>query len=453
MENKKITFKISLLLLLISSVSFSQNVFSLKECLDYANKNNQNIKISGYDLNVAQKKVNEQKGALLPQVNINGSLDDNLKLNTQLIPAEMFGGAAGTYQAVSFGTKYSLSAGIQLNQSIIDPTLWVGIETTKANQLLSAQNLQRTREQIAYTVSLLYYQSLIIQKQIEIMSATLKVSEESLKSIELQFKNGLAKQIDVDKIRVSYNNSATQFEQIKLSYKQALNNLKFQMGMAQESEIVLPNELPAFDNNKYSSLTDKSLTATNRIEYKIQESSLQLSELDKKRNIASTLPTLSFYGNYNYNAMNQEFKFLNQDQNWYQSSAIGLKLSIRVFSGLQRKSRIEQSAINIERAKENIKLTEQSIKVDISNYEIQYQNALDNIKNEKENFELAERVYKNTQLERKEGISTSYDLIQAESSLREAQNNYFSKLLTLYIARINFEQSKGTLEKFINNQI
>ncbi|MDD3320363.1 MAG: TolC family protein, partial [Paludibacter sp.] len=363
MENKKTTFKISLLLLLISSVTFSQNVFSLKECLDYANKNNQNIKISGYDLNVAQKKVNEQKGALLPQVNINGSLDDNLKLNTQLIPAEMFGGAAGTYQAVSFGTKYSLSAGIQLNQSIIDPTLWVGIETSKANQLLSAQNLQRTREQIAYTVSLLYYQSLIIQKQIEIMSATLKVSEESLKSIELQFKNGLAKQIDVDKIRVSYNNSATQFEQIKLSYKQALNNLKFQMGMAQESEIVLPNELPAFDNNKYSSLTDKSLTATNRIEYKIQESSLQLSEQDKKRNIASTLPTLSFYGNYNYNAMNQEFKFMNQDQNWYQSSAVGLKLSIPVFSGLQRKSRIEQSAINIERAKENIKLTEQSIKV------------------------------------------------------------------------------------------
>ncbi|MDD3323043.1 MAG: TolC family protein, partial [Paludibacter sp.] len=132
---------------------------------------------------------------------------------------------------------------------------------------------------------------------------------------------------------------------------------------------------------------------------------------------------------------------------------VGLKLSIPVFSGLQRKSRIEQSAINIERAKENIKLTEQSIKVDISNYEIQYQNALDNIKNEKENFELAERVYKNTQLERKEGISTSYDLIQAESSLREAQNNYFSKLLNLYIARINFEQSKGTLEKFINNQI
>jgi outer membrane protein TolC len=453
MKYKQLTFKISLLLLLISTVTFSQNALSLKECLDYANKNNQNIKISGYDLNVAQKKVNEKKGALLPQVNISGSLDDNLKLNTQLLPAEIFGGAAGTYQAVSFGTKYSLSAGIQLNQSIIDPTLWVGIETTKANELLSEQNLQRSREQINYTASLLYYQSLIIQKQIEIMSATLKVSEESLKSVELQFKNGMVKQTDVDKIRVSYNNSATQFEQIKLSYKQALNNLKFQMGMAQENEIVLPKELPDFDNNKYSSLTDKSLNATNRIEYKIQESSLRLSELDKKRNIASTLPTLSFYGNYYYTAMNQEFKFTSQDQNWYQSSAIGLKLSIPVFSGLQRKSRIDQSTINIERAKENIKITEQSIKVDISNYEIQYQNALDNIKNEKENFELAERVYKNTQLERKEGMSTSYDLIQAESSLREAQNNYFSKLLTLYIARINFEQSKGTLEKFINNQI
>lgn len=453
MKYKKTTFKLTLLLLLLSLTTFAQHPLSLKECLDFANENNQNIKISGYDMDVAQKKVVEQRGTMLPQVSLSGSLDDNLKLNTQLLPAEMFGGEPGSYQAVRFGTKYNLSGGAQINQSIIDPSLWVGIETSKTSKLLAEQSLMFTEEQIAYTVSLLYYQSLIIQKQIEILTATLKVSEESLKSVELQFANGMAKQTDVDKIRVSYNNSATQLEQTKMSYKQSLNNLKYQMGMSLESEIVLPNVLPNLEENEITLIVDKTLDASNRIDYKMQETNLRLSELDKKRNIASALPTLSFYGNYYYSAMNQEFEFFNQEQNWYQSSAIGLKLSIPVFSGLQRKSRIDQSAMNINRARENMKLTEQSIKVDISNYEIQFQNALDNIKNEKENFELAERVYKNTQLENKEGISTTYDLVQAESSLREAQNNYFSKLLNLYIARINYEQSKGTLEIFINTQI
>lgn len=62
-------------------------------------------------------------------------------------------------------------------------------------------------------------------------------------------------------------------------------------------------------------------------------------------------------------------------------------------------------------------------------------------------------MYANTQLECKQGVSKTLDLVQAETSLREAQNNYFNKLLSLYIAKIDYEQSKGNLENFINNQL
>ena len=96
-------------------------------------------------------------------------------------------------------------------------------------------------------------------------------------------------------------------------------------------------------------------------------------------------------------------------------------------------------------------LTEQSIKVDISNYEIQYKNALDNINREKENLDLAESVYKNTQLEYQHGTGSTLDLIQSESSYMVAQNTYFNKLLNLYIAHIEFEKAKGSLTSFINN--
>jgi outer membrane protein TolC len=102
-------------------------------------------------------------------------------------------------------------------------------------------------------------------------------------------------------------------------------------------------------------------------------------------------------------------------------------------------------------AEDNLKLTEQSIKVEVSNYEIQYHNALDNIKNEKENLTLAESVYNNTQLEFQQGTASSLDLVQAESAFREAQNTYFNKLLNLYIARLDVEKSKGSLMNFINN--
>jgi outer membrane protein TolC len=174
-------------------------------------------------------------------------------------------------------------------------------------------------------------------------------------------------------------------------------------------------------------------------------------QLDKKTKVSAFLPSLSFFGNYNFNAMRQEFTFFDANKDWYPSSGIGIKLTIPIFDGLQRNSKLAQSELNIKIANENLLLTEQSIKVDISNYKIQYQNALDNIEREKENLDLAESVYKNTQLEYQQGAGSTLDLIQSESSYLVAQNNYYNKLLNLYIARIEFEKAKGSLMSFINN--
>lgn len=454
MSKSKLTVGIALLMsILFGSSAYSQKVTTLKECLDYASTNNHNLKISGYELEVSQRKVYEQMGTYLPQVNASGSLDDNLKLSKQLLPAEMFGGTPGTYKAVSFGTKYSVSAGVQVTQSIFDPQFFVSLKTVKTNKLLSEQNQKKTHESVTYNISIGFYQALIIQKQLNVLKATLDASEESLKSAELRLKNGMAKQIDVDKLRVSFNNTKSSLKQSELSYSQSLNNLKNQMGMPLDSAIVLPDAIPdiTFDKMATEAITDS--TIERRSDYQILKTNMALTELDKKKSIASYLPTLSAYYNYNYNAMNQEFKFYESDQRWFNSQSIGLKISIPIFSGFQRYQRLNQAKLNIAKSQENLKLNEQSIRVQISNYEIQYRNALDNIQNESENFELAKRVYASTQLECKQGVSKTLDLVQAESSLREAQNNYFNKLLSLYIAKIDYEQSKGNLENFINNQL
>jgi len=118
---------------------------------------------------------------------------------------------------------------------------------------------------------------------------------------------------------------------------------------------------------------------------------------------------------------------------------------------LQRHSRIAQSKLNIEKSKVSIRQAEESIKVELSNSEIEYRNAIDNIQNEKANLDLAESVLKSTQLQYQQGTSSALDLVQAETSYRESLNSYYNKLLNFYVARINLEQSKGTLSNYINN--
>jgi outer membrane protein TolC len=272
-----------------------------------------------------------------------------------------------------------------------------------------------------------------------------------LVSTDLKFKNGMAKRVDVDKIRVSYNNIKSQTQQSELSYQQSLNNLKFQMGMPVDKTLVLSDDAIDTDFRVFETPED-SFNIENRVDYQLKKIDLLGYELDKKKNQSSYYPSLSFIANYGTNAMRNQFDFTQPGGIWFPNSSIGLNLKIPIFDGLQKHARISQSKLNIEKSKVNIQLTEQSIKVDLSNYDIQYRNAIDNIHNEKDNLDLAGSVYKDVQNQFQQGACSSLDLIQAESAYTESQNNYYNKLLTLYIARINLEQTKGTLLNYINKQ-
>jgi outer membrane protein len=453
MKSKKKLVQMLILSFLLANVSsFAQKSFTLEECINYSATNNSNIKIANYEVEISKKKINEQKGFFLPQLNASGTLDNNLQLQTQLMPAEMSGGTPGTYIPVAFGNKYSLSAGVQFTQKLYDPTYWLGIKSAKVNKEMSVQNLEKTNEQTVFNISTIYYQTLVKQMQINVLESTLIASEQSLKSIELKFSNGMAKKIDVDKIKVSYNNTKYLLQRAELIYSQSLNTLKYQMGMPIDSLLTLADTSLDTISDYYKNVIDSTYQNGNIIDYKLNQTNLTSMQIDKKKNIAAFSPSLSFYGNYNYSAMRQEFNFFNANKDWYPSSGIGIKLTIPIFDGLQRNSRLAQSELNIKKAKENLLLTEQSIKVDISNFEIQFKNAIDNITSEKENLDLAESVYKNTQLDYQQGTGSTLDLIQAESSYMVAQSTYFNKLLDLYIARIELEKAKGTLMNFVNNQ-
>ena len=438
-----------LALIILSTGVFGQGL-TLKQCVDYANSNNGNIKNANTDVRISEKKIDEQIGSMLPQIDASGNYTNNLELSTTLLPGELIN-KPGTEIPVTFGTKHSVTAGIQLNQKIFDPTFGIALKAVKIVKQQAEQNLRKSAEQTAYTVSGTYYQTLVIGKQINTLHATLEASEKLLASTDLKYKNGMAKKVDVDKIRVSYNNIKSQTQQSELSYQQSLNNLKFQMGMPVDKVLTLSNEAIDTDFSVFETPVD-SFNIDNKVDYQLRKIDLNGYELDKKRNQSSYLPSLSLTANYGVNAMRNQFDFTQPGGVWFPSSYIGLNLKIPIFDGLQKHARISQSNLNIEKSKVNILLTVQSIKVDLSNNEIQYRNAIDNIHNEKDNLDLAESVYKNVQNQFQQGASSSLDLIQAESAYTESQNNYYNKLLTLYIARINLEQTKGTLLNYINKQ-
>lgn len=427
--------------------SFGQN-FTLKQCIEYASKNNGNIINANYDVDIAQEKVNEQMGTILPQIDASVSYLNNLKLNTTVLPGEIIG-QPGTSVAIQMGTRHNASGGVQVSQKIFDPTFGVALKAVRLSKEQTEHSLKLTTEKIQYNISLLYYQTLVIEKQINSLQSTSNSSNVLLESTELRFKNGMAKKIDVDKIRVSHNNTQSLLVQSELSYKQSINNLKYYMGMPVDSTIILSETIRDSDIKLLFEIED-SFSYENRTDYQLQKINLDAFVLDKKRNKAGYLPSLSMNVYGGYNALRNEFDFLNGGD-WYPNSYVGLSLKVPIFDGLQRHARISQSKLNIEKSKINIQQFQESVKVDISNSEIEYRNAIDNIQNDKSTLDLAESILRSTQLQYQQGTCSALDLVQSETSYRESLYSYYSKLLNFYIARINLENSKGRLTEYINS--
>lgn len=445
------TIKPLTLFLLILTVTASAQTFSLKQCLDYAKGNNSNIKISYLNYEISEKQISEQIGTSMPQINFTGTLDDKLKITTQMLPGEMLG-KPGTVIPVKMGTKYNSTAGFSLTQKIFDPSFWVALKGARLARSLTDMNIKKTDEDVTYEVSTAYYRALIINRQLANIQSILAASEKLLKATELRYSNGMAKKLDIDRIRVSFNNTKSLLDQTELNYRQALNNLKLKIGMPVENTLTpvdsLNENFPVFSEKAQSGETE---SFKNRIDYQLKLTNVEVQKTYKQNYMAAYLPTLSFNASYNFQAMRQEFNIFDFSKQWFSSATIGLELKIPIFSGFSKLSRVQQAKLNVDIANETLKLAEQSIKVEQSNYSIQYTTAMDNIRSQKETLDLAESVYSNTQMEFQQGAASANDLVQAESSLKESQNQYYNKLLSLYTARLDLEKSQGTITNFINN--
>jgi outer membrane protein TolC len=223
------------------------------------------------------------------------------------------------------------------------------------------------------------------------------------------------------------------------------------MGMPTNNDISPSDSLSNVDAQFDQRSSDETPNFRRRFDYQLLEANLDAQEAVRKSTITDYLPTLSFTANYSYNAMRQNFDIFEGGKEWFQNSAIGLTLKIPIFSGFQRLSRLGASQLEVQKAKEVIRLKEQTIEIERSNNQLQLQTALDNISIEMENLQLAQRVYEITQLEYAQGTSSTLALVQAESALRDAQNNYYNRLLSLYTAQLDKKKAEGTLLSYINN--
>ncbi len=415
---------------------------SLKEAQDYAVENNLGVQSARYDVEASRMAMWEVISSMLPSVDATGSFNDNLKLTTTLLPAIMVDPTADPDDKipVSFGSQFNSSGSLQASLVLFNAPLIIGLETSKMAKSLNEHNLAKSELDIKESVTSTYYLILVSERSLEILDENLANLDEMLSSTRAMYQAGMAEATDVDQMStsiVSVENSRTSLlTSIELNY----NLLRFQLGVDPDVDISLSQDLESILSEvDVDVLLSHNLDITQNVDYKLIEGQEKLSELSLKSQKASVLPTLAGYYNYGTSGMGDKIS----DLRWFQNSVTGLSLSIPIFASGQRYSKIQKAKIELNKARntkeqvtDQLLIQEKQLRYNLMNADIQYQA-------QKNNIEVAERVYVSVENKYKQGMASSLDLAQANNQYLTAENNYVSALMTLL-------QSKLALDKLLN---
>jgi outer membrane protein TolC len=124
---------------------------------------------------------------------------------------------------------------------------------------------------------------------------------------------------------------------------------------------------------------------------------------------------------------------------------VAVNLNIPIFDGFTKKYQINQKKIAIDKVKNNQTLLKQSIDLENNQASINIKNAFATLETQKRNLTLAEEIVRVSKIKYKEGVGSNIEVINAESSLKEAQTNYFTALYDLMIAKVDLSKAKGEL--------
>ncbi|MGF2410774.1 TolC family protein [Ferruginibacter sp.] len=412
-----------LLVLLLTVTGFSAvqaQVWTLQQCIDTAQVYNKALQMSRNNTSISQQKRKEAIANLIPKITANADYKYFTDLPTQLMPAAIFGGPAGTFKETQFGVPHNINANLQLTMPLYNPQVFGAIQTTKIATELSDLQLQKTEEQIYFDISNLYYNGQLLLRQLSFIDSNIVNTSRLLKNMQLLKEQLMAKGTDVGKVQLQKEQLETQRELVNSRYEQVMNALKFAMGISLEQNINIVKDIQYKLSGEYTSTTAIDIRLAN-----MQSKFLQ-SELSTLKR--SKLPSLSLFGSYGKTGFGYD-KQPNDFLKFYPIGFAGIQISYPLFNGTVTQRKLNQKRLEIKNSELQVQLVTEQNTMQIENVKRQLSVAQKSITTSISQIELAKTLYVQIFLQQKQGLASLTDVLLADSALREAQQNYLSAVV------------------------
>jgi outer membrane protein TolC len=405
----------------------------LPACVQYALKHYPLVQQSLLDEKITDHQIKSRLADWYPQLNLNANYQYTFQRQTLYFN--------GSY--ISTGVKNTSLLGVNATQNIFNRDVLLASRTAGDVRTQVKQTTVVDKIDVVVNVSKAFYDVLLTQKQIELLDENITRLERSLKDTYNQYEGGLVDKTDYKRATISLNNAKAEKKTDEEALKAKYTVLKQQMGYTASNDLQLVYDSARMESEAYID-TALGVNYNNRIEYQYILTQKKLQQANLQYNKWSFLPTLSAFGTYNLNFLNNGFPKLYSHE--FPNSYAGLQFSFPIFQGTKRTQNIRIAELQIKRVDWDIVEIKNTISSQYALALAAYKGYLNDYHILRENLELAREVFNTIEFQYRSGVKAYLDLITSETDLRTAQSNYSNALYQVLSSKLDVQKALGIVQ-------
>ncbi len=387
----------------------------------------------------------------------------NASLSVQEAYAQRWQTIAAMLPSVDAGYSYSNYCGYSMSMNMMGQSIDINMPNVGAWNVTAAvgingqgvvgallQNLaidmkkislEQSETELRGNVMTSYVTILALRSISQLLDSSLVNIEGLAQMTQAAVNVGAAEQTTADQIKVRVNTLKNNINAQNRNIELAMSSLKVLLDVPVETQITLTDDIDhLLSPEAVLTLLSENFNVEQNLNYRMLQKNTELA----KRNIHMAGwaygPTVSLA--YNYTKQNY---YGDGGMRMTPPNLVQVNVSIPLWSSGKRAAGVVEKKIAYEEAKNS--LSEMGDQLGIQYQQLRYNlsNAYETYGNEKENIEVAQRVFTSATEKFRWGTSSNLELTNASNDLISAQSTYVQAMLTLVNAEVE-------LQKFLNNK-
>jgi outer membrane protein TolC len=377
--------------------------------------------------------------AIANTVNLRGtasfSMTDNFKLPVNFLPAEIFGGPAGTFRQVTFGQQFVNVAAISPQLDVINPSTWARVKSARTSTELTDVTNALNRRNLKESIATAFFNYRSAERQLEIAQHNLANADTIAAIVGRRFTTGIVRKQDYNNTLVNRANLADFVNQLETRMQQQVLTLQALLGIPE-------NETLTISKGNHKPLLQIDAPANSQLLRRQAQLQADLQRSELLANRLAFMPTVSVVAGFNWQQNSNEGIFNSSD--WIRSQYVGLRLSVPIPTETKLWSQAEEYRINLKMKQINAQQVARQESIQNQQLRLEADRATEALVNVEAISKLKYENYQLALLNYTEGILSEDLLLTAFTDLLNAE-------LTEENARWNLQLQLTKIQLTIDN--